>query len=169
MDREEKLNYIRSRLTRADLFAQLAEEASELSQAASKMARYYNDRNTPANDYDVLVMSLVEEHADVATAFEALNWNDKEMRAEISEHKIDRWYKRLTERQINTSFSDSWTTLHSSEESEEEKPTHGRFTWGGEHRTPKHICVHLCDHSDAKAFVDALSKATGLELTFSMD
>lgn len=169
MTREENIDYIRNSLTMGDLWEQLSEEASELAQAASKMARFYNNRNTPAKDYDELVDNVIEEHSDIATIFEVLQWEDKESRKKISDEKLERWCKRLKERHINDTFANRWTTLHSSEESEEKKPAHGQFTWGGEQRTPKHICVHLCDYSDAKAFVDALSKASGLEFTFSLD
>lgn len=47
------------------MWMQLTEEASELSQAAAKMARYLHGTNPVAKDEDEIRAGIIEEYADV--------------------------------------------------------------------------------------------------------
>lgn len=89
------INTIRQKLSHAAMWEQLAEEASELSQAASKMARWYRGENPPAKDIDVLTDNVIEEHADVDLCFTVLGWNDKAHREQVKEMKLKRWASRI--------------------------------------------------------------------------
>lgn len=89
------LEYIRSRLTQANLWGQLAEECTELAQAALKMQRMEQGANMPRKDRIECMQAVIEEHADVALCFEMLNWQDKEPRQDIREIKIARWAEHL--------------------------------------------------------------------------
>lgn len=94
---EKDIEYIRCRLTEADIWGQLAEEAAELSQAALKMQRHCLKRNPPRKDLKSIMDDVVEEHADLALCFKILNWNDKEKRSQIMEKKAKRWAQCLME------------------------------------------------------------------------
>lgn len=89
------INEIRSKLCHAAMWEQLAEEASELSQAASKMARWYRGENPPAKDMGELTDNVIEEHADVDLCFTVIGWNDKEHREQVKKKKLERWVSRL--------------------------------------------------------------------------
>ena len=77
------------------MWLQLAEEAAELSQAAAKLARFYEGRNPVAHDIrnsDTLKEKLVEELTDVAIVVDALG-----MRVNPSLYldKVSRWTSRI--------------------------------------------------------------------------
>lgn len=93
MNLDEK---IKQRLPQDELLAQLAEECSELSQAALKLRRALTGINpTPVTAEDAR-MNLVEETADVYNVLGLLL--DAEDNAEIYSiirRKKERWLKRL--------------------------------------------------------------------------
>lgn len=91
----EKLDYIKAHVSEADLWQQLAEEAAELSQAASKMARMIRGTNPPLMTPKGAMSCVIEEHADVALCFELLEWNDKAIRNEVKKMKIESWCARI--------------------------------------------------------------------------
>ena len=71
---------------------QLAEEASELAQAALKLARVYRGTNPTPVTVDVAYNNLIEEYSDVALVAHILNiYADPE----ILTTKAERWLKRL--------------------------------------------------------------------------
>ena len=85
---------IRSKIPADELLAGLAEEASELAQAALKLRRAYTQVNpTPITEeegYD----RLLEEIADVEIYLGLLPLN-KVVIEDLKEHKIERWLVRL--------------------------------------------------------------------------
>lgn len=94
------INDIRNSIGDEACWMQLAEEASELSQAAAKMARYLHATNPVANPYDLndkdlkaqLLSDVIEEYMDVVNCCEIL---------EVPEHrdvirfKRNRWIGRI--------------------------------------------------------------------------
>lgn len=74
------------------MWMQLAEEASELSQAAAKMARYLHGTNPVAKNEDEIRVSVIEEYADVMNCA-------RHLYIPIHENVIcvknNRWRKRL--------------------------------------------------------------------------
>lgn len=94
------VNDIRSSIGDEACWMQLAEEASELSQAAAKMARFLHGTNPVANPYKLndkdlktqLLSDVIEEYMDVVNCCEVL---------EVPEHrdvirfKRNRWIGRI--------------------------------------------------------------------------
>lgn len=92
---KEHVNYIREKIPLPDLYEQLAEEASELSQAANKMARYLRGVNpTPKSEQEIR-SNLIEEYTDVVNV--ACNILDIHPDWLVSDYKLYRWSKRLEE------------------------------------------------------------------------
>ena len=93
MDDKEKLQkYISSKLNYRTLLEQLAEEASELSQASLKVIRAYNlsDNYTPVSPLEAKA-NLREELEDVLVVSELLGLTKTDWYSE----KLERWAKRL--------------------------------------------------------------------------
>ena len=83
---------IRDYLPDAEILAQLAEEASELSQAALKLRRVIDGTNpTPKTREDALA-SLIEEYSDVVNCCRELDIMQSEI---IVAEKKERWICRL--------------------------------------------------------------------------
>ena len=91
------IQYIREQLPQEELLAQLAEEASELSQAALKLRRVLDGRNPTPVTYDEAIENLHEEIADVRLLLELLELTNKFIQTEIMAAKLVRWAKRLEE------------------------------------------------------------------------
>ena len=99
------IEYIASRLSREDILCQLAEEASELSQAALKLRRAITGTNPTPVSESRATDDLFEELADVAVAEEAYfaSISDNHRQREgledlvgcIAKDKGERWAKRL--------------------------------------------------------------------------
>ena len=95
------IDIVRERLQPAELYAGLAEEATELAKAALKMRRAITDMNpTPVTEAEAYG-NLIEELADVRNYLLSLDIGPdsiiaKSIRA-ISEVKMERWATRLTE------------------------------------------------------------------------
>lgn len=86
-------HYVHSKLDRKALIMQLAEEASELSQACLKYIRALDGTNPCAEqDPQVYMDSIVEEYSDVANAAEVA-WIHLDY--EIIASKAERWAERL--------------------------------------------------------------------------
>lgn len=90
-------------LSQAEVLAQMAEEASELAQAALKLRRVLDGANpTPVNGNEATA-NLLEELADVQNCFHAfLEWCPEEYHEYITEsindmekEKRKRWVERL--------------------------------------------------------------------------
>lgn len=81
---------------KAAMLEQLAEECSELSQAALKLARKYRGENpTPRSEMEC-IDSLTEETADVMTVLDQLKEiiSDERVRA-VKAQKLVRWKLRM--------------------------------------------------------------------------
>lgn len=74
----EKMDYLRASLTAEDMWGQLAEEASELAQAALKMQRYVVGTNPPRKAFADLVTDIIEERGDVLICLELLRFGTVE-------------------------------------------------------------------------------------------
>lgn len=92
----EKLQYIIDCLPVEELLCQLAEEASELAQAALKLRRCYDTINpTPMPKEDGL-KNLCEEIADVWLILKTLGLDElADQYQKIMVQKTDRWADRL--------------------------------------------------------------------------
>ena len=91
---------IREKLDNAELLAQLAEEAAELSQAALKLRRAVSGANPTPVSVGEAVDNVLDELADVAVCVDALRFNgptESRRIAGIAEVKMSRWATRLTE------------------------------------------------------------------------
>ena len=90
-------------LPKTEILAQLAEEASELAQAALKLRRALDGTNPTPKCVAECEANLMEEWVDVNVAFDQL-WDDKgvfqlieldeEYQSTITK-KLDRWLSRL--------------------------------------------------------------------------
>lgn len=88
-------------LSEEELLCQLAEEASELSQAALKLRRAINGQNPTPKSVRECRHDLVEEVADVGLVLKYLGLTDPAIvkeRCEIMSFKEHRWESRLAER-----------------------------------------------------------------------
>ena len=91
-------DYIREKVPQAELLAQLAEEASELTHAALKLRRACDGTNPTPVSPDEALANLREEVADVMLLLEVLQLG---MDAHLPEYyktrnaKLDRWVLRL--------------------------------------------------------------------------
>lgn len=100
---EAYLTFLANNLTQYELWGQLAEEASELAQAALKMQRQCFPHNPPRKDWAECVTDVIEEHADLALCFAVLGWNDKQERDAISVAKLARWVDSVKSAQARES------------------------------------------------------------------
>ena len=92
---DNQMKELRGMLTPADLWGQLAEEASELAQAALKMQRLELGNNPPRKTPQECINNVIEEHSDVEFCFKLLGWDDhKEMKA-VQKAKAGRWMSTL--------------------------------------------------------------------------
>lgn len=95
-DDVERMKYIRSKLDENELLCQLAEEAAELSKAASKLARIIRGKNpTPVTHIEALD-NVFEELADVRVCMIALGYHQHDFSIALrTPDKINRWVERL--------------------------------------------------------------------------
>jgi NTP pyrophosphatase (non-canonical NTP hydrolase) len=84
--------YIRWNLSDEELLAQLAEEASELAQAALKLRRVLNGSNPARCDRKTAVAHIIEEISDVRLILKLLQL---EPDPQIMDEKLHRWVKGL--------------------------------------------------------------------------
>lgn len=90
-------------LPKTEILAQLAEEASELAQAALKLRRALDGTNPTPKDVEECEMNLLEELADVKVTFTVYLEDSKPcIKSRVSEEinktaeiKLDRWLSRL--------------------------------------------------------------------------
>lgn len=76
------------------MWLQLAEEASELSQAACKMARYLHGTNPVAKSETSIRSDIIEEFSDVINCARHLSIPIHE---DLINNKNERWIKRIEE------------------------------------------------------------------------
>lgn len=93
----EYVETIRSTISSADIYDQLAEEASELAHAANKMARVLRGTNpTPKNEWEAY-KDVVEEYTDLINV--AKNVLDIRPDVLIGRYKLYRWAKRIEQKE----------------------------------------------------------------------
>lgn len=91
--------FIRERVPKEELLAQLAEEATEVAQAALKLRRVYSGVNPTPVTHDEAYQHLKEEIADVMLVIDVLGVGRDHMeRCMIQANKLSRWVRRLEER-----------------------------------------------------------------------
>jgi hypothetical protein len=99
MTHRETINEIRKTVSKDDLLCQLAEECSELSQAALKLRRAITKTNPTPVTYNQALEDLMEEAADVLLCLRVLpevEENGYIIDIGIAE-KAERWMNRLQE------------------------------------------------------------------------
>ena len=96
-EREVKMAEIKDYLPDAEILAQLAEEASELAQAALKLRRVLDGTNPTPATKDQAMANLVEEYSDVVCCMMEL-----EVIYDLSliNKKKERWIKRLSAKRM---------------------------------------------------------------------
>ena len=100
MRNDDYLDYISDHLTPRELLEQVAEEATELAQAALKACRALEDSNSPAGcDQNEAWTRIDEEMVDVFNAYCAL-YGSFSFGAEVlldshGSPKWERWYERV--------------------------------------------------------------------------
>jgi len=92
----ESKNYIKQKLSVTELLAGLAEESSELAQAALKLRRCYDQTNPTPVPEEEAIEHLYEEIADVLLYINCLSINMQDV-AEKIHAKSERWVARLKE------------------------------------------------------------------------
>lgn len=88
----EEFKSIRRMLSSAELLAQLAEEAAELSQAALKLRRALDGSNPTPKTVAEAALDLQEELSDVTLCAKLLNLNPD---TDVMEAKCKQWVNRL--------------------------------------------------------------------------
>ena len=94
-EREVTMAEIKNYLPDAEILAQLAEEASELAQAALKLRRVIDGTNPTPKTREDAFGSLIEEYSDVVSCCRELNIFPAEI---IIAGKKERWINRLKEK-----------------------------------------------------------------------
>lgn len=88
------MSVITDKIPVTELLAGLAEEATELAQAALKLRRCYDGTNpTPANP-DIQYECFLEEIGDVELYLDQMSIN-RQVIADYKAAKLERWQKRL--------------------------------------------------------------------------
>lgn len=96
---EDLIIEVKKRLGDEDLLCQLAEECSELAQAALKMRRAMTGTNPTPVGTDEAAMSISEEIADIMLVLHVLGYPYESRDLElIQNRKLTRWIKRLDEK-----------------------------------------------------------------------
>lgn len=105
MDYEKNLDYIRSKMPIAELYAALAEEAAELAHAALKYRRTITKDNPTPKAKEEALQSFLEELADMVICLNAINLPEEHLPKiqTIELQKIERWTQRLKEKENNSS------------------------------------------------------------------
>lgn len=91
-----KLQYLRENIPVADLFGQLAEECTELAQAALKMQRHIREVNPPRKCLDEIMADIAEERNDVMICLELVHFGADKGSAvywDAVDEKLDRWVR----------------------------------------------------------------------------
>ena len=87
------MDKIRDYLSDAEILAQLAEEASELAQAALKLRRVLDKTNPTPVAHEEAMSNLIEEYGDVVCCMREL---DVMYDVSMLIKKKDRWIRRLS-------------------------------------------------------------------------
>lgn len=98
MNASESAEYILNSFYPPTFLCQLAEEASELAQAALKVNRILCGTNRPAKSWDDCFGGLIEEIADVQVVASIIISQmeiDRDEIEKIMEAKLERWAERI--------------------------------------------------------------------------
>jgi NTP pyrophosphatase (non-canonical NTP hydrolase) len=94
------IEFIRDQIPEEELLVQLAEEASELAQAALKFHRVLDGRNPTPVRLSEAWANLQEEISDVFLCLTVLEINPVDQEYLVSmQKKLDRWVGRLREKE----------------------------------------------------------------------
>ena len=96
----DPVDFIREKLPKEELLAQLAEECAELGKAALKLRRVYDGKNPTPVKRSEAYKNLVEEISDVTLCMEVLNLNTPAIMFDVQRTmnmKLKRWAMRLEE------------------------------------------------------------------------
>ena len=88
------MSIIEEKVSLTERLAGLAEEASELAQAALKYRRALDGKNPTPVDEDLAHERLLEEIADVLLYIDTLHINEQYV-SDIKVRKLRRWIERL--------------------------------------------------------------------------
>lgn len=94
-----KIEFIEAKLGRAELLAQLAEEATELAHAALKLRRVYDGTNPTPKTVDEALDGIKEEIADVQLLLVLLDLYGYSQGADCTKtmaRKLNRWMARIS-------------------------------------------------------------------------
>ena len=87
-----KSQYIRSKVSKASLYEQLAEEASELAQACLKKARKLRGENYTPKSMQEIDDNVIEEYTDVILSAKIC---DLSINEDLEYYKLQRWATRI--------------------------------------------------------------------------
>ena len=88
------MSVIKDKIPVTELLAGLAEEATELAQAALKLRRCYDGTNPTPADPDIQYECFLEEIGDVELYLDQMSIN-RQVIADYKAAKLERWLKRL--------------------------------------------------------------------------
>ena len=88
------MSVITDKIPVTELLAGLAEEATELAQAALKLRRCYDGTNPTPQDPDIQYECFLEEIGDVELYLDQMSIN-RQVIADYKAAKLERWQKRL--------------------------------------------------------------------------
>ena len=88
------MSVITDKIPVTELLAGLAEEATELAQAALKLRRCYDGMNPTPADPDIQYECFLEEIGDVELYLDQMSIN-RQVIADYKAAKLERWQKRL--------------------------------------------------------------------------
>ena len=88
------MSVITDKIPVTELLAGLAEEATELAQAALKLRRCYDGTNPTPADPDIQYECFLEEIGDVELYLDQMSINRRVI-ADYKAAKLERWQKRL--------------------------------------------------------------------------
>lgn len=88
------MSVITDKIPVTELLAGLAEEATELAQAALKLRRCYDGTNPTPADPDIQYECFLEEIGDVELYLDQMSIN-RQVIADYKVAKLERWQKRL--------------------------------------------------------------------------
>jgi NTP pyrophosphatase (non-canonical NTP hydrolase) len=94
MESGEMVRLIREKIPMTELMAGLAEEASELAQAALKLRRCYDGTNPTPADPDAQYERFLEEIGDTELYIDQLSVN-RQVIDDYKSMKQERWQRRL--------------------------------------------------------------------------
>lgn len=95
---KDKLEQVRKSVPKPALLEAIAEEATEVAQAALKASRVIRGENPTPVTWEEAVANLNEEITDLELCIDALDcptdWN-------VYRRKLDRWIKRLEDKEVD--------------------------------------------------------------------